>query len=38
MKLLITGFYKYTDSQIKQLEAVGYDITFVQYEIVSLDK
>jgi Phosphoglycerate dehydrogenase and related dehydrogenases len=32
MNLLLTGAYEYTDLQIKQLEALGYRITFVQDE------
>lgn len=36
MNLLLTGAYQYTDSQIKQLESLGYAVTFVQDERVPL--
>ena len=32
MKLLLTGAFSYTSEQLKQIEAVGADITFVQDE------
>lgn len=38
MNLLLTGAYEYKDSQVKNLESLGYNITFVQDERVPLDK
>jgi phosphoglycerate dehydrogenase-like enzyme len=38
MKLLLTGVYQYTNYEIKQLESLGYDITFVQDERIPLNK
>ena len=32
MKLLLTGAFSYTSEQLKQIEAMGADITFVQDE------
>ena len=32
MKLLLTGAFSYTSEQLKQIEAMGADVTFVQEE------
>ena len=32
MKLLLTGAFSYTSEQLKQFEAMGADVTFVQDE------
>ncbi len=36
MKLLLTGAFPYTDSQVKKLETLGYDLIFVQDERIPL--
>jgi phosphoglycerate dehydrogenase-like enzyme len=38
MNLLLTGAFQYTNSQIKQLEDLGYKVIFVQDERIPLDK
>lgn len=37
MKLLLTGAFDYTDEQIEKIKSIGYDVTFVQDERISID-
>ena len=32
MKILLTGAFNYSKENIKSIEGLGFDITFVQYE------
>ncbi|HCX49198.1 MAG TPA: dihydrofolate reductase, partial [Bacillus sp. (in: Bacteria)] len=36
MKLLLTGAYKYSEEQLKQLQLLGYEIIFIQDERIPL--
>lgn len=37
MNILLTGSFSYTDKQIKEIEELGYNVTFQQDETVELD-
>ena len=37
MKLLLTGAYNYSEEQMKSLEALGFEIIFIQDERIPLD-
>lgn len=37
MKLLLTGCFKYSESQLEEIKSLGYEITFVQNELEELD-
>ena len=37
MKLLLTGAFKYSQEQLNMIQSLGYEVTFVQDERVSLD-
>lgn len=37
MKLLLTGCFKYSETQLEEIESLGYEITFIQNELQKLD-
>ncbi|MBP3889266.1 MAG: hydroxyacid dehydrogenase [Cellulosilyticum sp.] len=38
MKLLLTGCFKYSKDQLKEIEDLGYEITFIQNELQTLER
>lgn len=37
MKVLLTGAFKYSEDEIKKIESLGYEVTFIQDERIPLD-